>query len=470
MFKSRLQELCQKKSWNIPTYSPSKDGPDHNPRFKASVTVNGVSFETPNFCKSSKDAQNDAAKLAFDHFTSPQPFFPSNRPLIGASSPSPSPSPSPGSSSASTELNSAPNSGSSLLPKIQEKCQSSQIHLNEKEFGDMQYVHKSQLQYYAQKRNLNPPVYSRQLEGQPHAPRFKAKVTVDGQTFEGPTFFSTLREAEHAAAKAALMSLSLDDIQEATDNSGFYKNLLQELAQKEGFSLPTYNTNRSGPSHLPTFSSTVEVEGEFFHGKEAKTKKQAEIDAAKVAYTGLKQRKSLVLYFNDTSQAEEAFECTPPKLIVTDDLQQNLRPKSPWVLTSSIRSEEHAEESRAGDLDADSTEVISAKPDNDTGRNEDMRSSSDKVYARLRDPFLSVPSSPEDGPSSPTKPSVCFAPSVVDSNIELSTGMRSSLLCTRVRVYPRTPDMKLPKGVTMLPISDDKWVAMSLDSPSQEGN
>lgn len=68
MYKSKLQELCQRKSWNLPEYSTIKDGPDHLPRFKAIAAVNGLIFETPAVCKSAKEAQNSVAKLAYDHF------------------------------------------------------------------------------------------------------------------------------------------------------------------------------------------------------------------------------------------------------------------------------------------------------------------------------------------------------------------------------------------------------------------
>lgn len=78
------------------------------------------------------------------------------------------------------------------------------------------------------------------------------------------------------------------------DNSGLYKNLLQELVQKEGFSLPVYDTNRSGEGHEAIFVSTVEIR-EVFKGHEARTKKQAEMNAAKIAYTTLKERKFIFL-------------------------------------------------------------------------------------------------------------------------------------------------------------------------------
>lgn len=42
-------------------------------------------------------------------------------------------------------------------------------------------------------------------------------------------------------------------------------------------------------------------------------------------------------------------------------------------------------------------------------------------------------------------------------------GSNDSLLGKRVRVYPRKPNLVLPQGATLLPFSDDMWVAVSLD-------
>ncbi|XP_023769882.1 double-stranded RNA-binding protein 1 isoform X2 [Lactuca sativa] len=69
MYKCKLYELCQKNGWQKPAYSCKKDGKDHNPLFKASVVVNGVTFSSRSFLKSSKSAGNDAAEVAFTHFT-----------------------------------------------------------------------------------------------------------------------------------------------------------------------------------------------------------------------------------------------------------------------------------------------------------------------------------------------------------------------------------------------------------------
>ena len=73
------------------------------------------------------------------------------------------------------------------------------------------------------------------------------------------------------------------------DETGVYKNLLQETAHRAGLNLPVYTTVRSGPGHVPVFSCTVELAGMTFTGEPAKTKKQAQKSAAMAAWSALKQ-------------------------------------------------------------------------------------------------------------------------------------------------------------------------------------
>ncbi|XP_062200863.1 double-stranded RNA-binding protein 6-like isoform X2 [Phragmites australis] len=73
------------------------------------------------------------------------------------------------------------------------------------------------------------------------------------------------------------------------DETGVYKNLLQEVAQRVGAPLPSYTTERSGLGHLPVFTCTVELAGITFTGDPAKNKKQAEKNAASAAWSSLKQ-------------------------------------------------------------------------------------------------------------------------------------------------------------------------------------
>lgn len=69
-------------------------------------------------------------------------------------------------------------------------------------------MYKNQLQELAQRSCFNLPSYTCIREGPDHAPRFKAVVNFNGDSFESPNYFTTLRQAEHAAAEVALSSLS----------------------------------------------------------------------------------------------------------------------------------------------------------------------------------------------------------------------------------------------------------------------
>ncbi|KAG4121131.1 hypothetical protein ERO13_D11G187266v2 [Gossypium hirsutum] len=75
--------------------------------------------------------------------------------------------------------------------------------------------------------------YSCIREGSDHAPWFKATLNFNRETFESPTFSSTLRQVEHVAI--ALNTLAKRGTSKALaarilDETGVYKNLLQETA------------------------------------------------------------------------------------------------------------------------------------------------------------------------------------------------------------------------------------------------
>lgn len=155
-------------------------------------------------------------------------------------------------------------------------------------------MYKNQLQELAQRSCFNLPSYTCTREGPDHAPRFKASVNFNGETFESSHYHSTLRQAEHAAAEVALNSLSTRAPSHSLaarilDETGVYKNLLQEISQRVGSPLPQYTTFRSGLGHLPVFTGTVELAGIIFAGEPAKNKKQAEKNAALAAWSSLKQ-------------------------------------------------------------------------------------------------------------------------------------------------------------------------------------
>ncbi|TYI46657.1 hypothetical protein E1A91_D13G120000v1 [Gossypium mustelinum] len=453
MYKSRLQELCQKKAWRLPEYNVTKQGQDHNPRFEATVDVNGMSFQSQNPAKSSKEAQNDAAYLAFLHFTAPPLPDPDSVILAGSSN-----------AIANFDSN---TTNRSLQPERQEACRDSHVSdcasicNNNEKFKDMQHFYKNLLQNYAQKRNVSRPVYSCEVEGPPHASRFRCKVTIDEKTYEGLEFFPTIKEAEHAAARVALSCLAPDAIEEVQEDSSLFKNLLQELMQKEGCPLPVYTTTRSGEAHASMFVSSVEVKGEAFTGQGARTKKQAEFLAAKVAYTKLKECKSNKVSTNITPAYHEleghVVSSFHSPTNVNAGTEQNLGSKSGSLLNSSSTLGADRQDDRVHVTFMDHHSVQFPQPEMTT----DWESSPSL-------PILSDHPLPEDNPSTANIPSNHWVTTnLVEDSMKQHVEM-SSISCNRIIVRPRVPNMKFPAGSTVLPMSDNVWVAVKLGSdPNQ---
>lgn len=153
--------------------------------------------------------------------------------------------------------------------------------------ADLPEKFKKKLQIFAERKDLALPVYHVEKEG-PLTPCVKATVNIGENCFVTQGMYKTSEEAEDAAAQIALLSLSTEALQEDPLS---YKNLLQELTREKRFFLPMYTTIVSGKPHNQTFISSVEIEGEIFRGAEAKSKKVADLNAAKAAYTAFIERK-----------------------------------------------------------------------------------------------------------------------------------------------------------------------------------
>ncbi|XP_060197472.1 double-stranded RNA-binding protein 1-like isoform X2 [Lycium barbarum] len=418
MYKTKLQELCHQFAWNLPEYATEKEGPDHNPRFTATVIVNGVSFESPeDQCRSSKEAQNVAAHIAFDHFTVPKS---DNLPSPAVSSPS-------GASTSNNKVDVRPPNMDIFQQRQNNMGQLSRVNgtplagVDANTSKGMLHLYKNRLQHYAQKQSLTLPVYSSELDGPPHSRRFRSKVTVDGKTYETQEFFSTLKEAEHAAAKVAFESLALNDIQE---DEGLYKTLLQELAQKVGLLFPVYDTARTGPPHAPIFRSMVEVGGRTFQGQEAKTKKQAEMIAAKIAYNALVKG----------GQLDEPLKVLPASsgCAAADFSQAVVQQKTKSIIEElNLQNEE-------------------------TNAKRHRCSSAPNTYSIIRDLCPAVPSSA----SAVFDHSTDSVAESADSDTYAGTTILPS---EKIFIFPRNAKMELRNGASVLPCSDEKWVAASLE-------
>uniref|UniRef100_A0A0D9V6A2 beta-glucosidase n=1 Tax=Leersia perrieri TaxID=77586 RepID=A0A0D9V6A2_9ORYZ len=345
------------------------------------------------------------------------------------------------------------------------------VSVNGAEFENQPSSYKSQLQIYTQKRGKGLPLYQTIRQGPVHSSQFKSVVTVDGEAFESPEYYHTVKEAESAAAKLALMSLP----QEASSTEQVpvqplsYKNLLQELAQKQGFTLPAYNTTSDGSVHVHIFKSTVTFQGESYQGEPGNTKKQAEMNAAKVAFQHFEDGRNNVL--SSTVLTRPHLEQGTAGLSAG---QQQVKIAEP--VNSVFQASTATNHSASGATDHDYHRLVATNPlplaDSAKSSDEDIES------CELKDNKLASPEpstvaeevnsapGPElkasDGHRPEIKPSDGHPVPLASTNAVHSTGCGCSLITNRVQVYPRRPDLVLPEGATLLPFSDDAWVAVSL--------
>ncbi|KAH7850350.1 hypothetical protein Vadar_031466 [Vaccinium darrowii] len=194
------------------------------------------------------------------------------------------------------------------------------------------YVFKSRLQEYAQKVGLPTPVYEIIKEGPSHQPSFRSTVVVDNLRYDSLVGFLNRKAAEQSAAEVALMELantgkSDDCVSQPVQETGLCKNLLQEYAQKMNYAIPLYVCERDeSKGRVPIFSCTVDVGGMKYIGAAAKTKKEAEIKAARTALLAIQSSPGS----NETSTEKPVYTVIPSKKGGTDteiSTLENLKPK-----------------------------------------------------------------------------------------------------------------------------------------------
>ncbi|XP_010914814.1 double-stranded RNA-binding protein 8 [Elaeis guineensis] len=155
------------------------------------------------------------------------------------------------------------------------------------------YVFKSRLQEYAQKVGLPTPEYQTVKEGPSHEPVFRSTVIVNNVRYDSLPGFFNRKAAEQSAAEIALMEIhksgQMKENLPTVHETGLCKNLLQEYAQKMNYAIPSYVCNKQ-PSGTNPFTCTVEVGGIQYIGAAARTKKEAEIKAARTALLAIQSQ------------------------------------------------------------------------------------------------------------------------------------------------------------------------------------
>lgn len=154
---------------------------------------------------------------------------------------------------------------------------------------------KTRLQEFTQKASIPLPVYETSNEGVPHAPLFQSRVWVDGICFISSNTFSNRKMAEQDAAKLAFIC-TVQKVKEEgysliRESTVFCKMIVNEYALKMGWTAPTYTMNESN-APIPTFISSLVLNGVAYVGDVARSKKEAEQSAARSAILSILESES----------------------------------------------------------------------------------------------------------------------------------------------------------------------------------
>lgn len=179
---------------------------------------------------------------------------------------------------------------------------------------------KNRLQEYAQKTSLPLPVYTTVNEGQDHLPQFKCSVTVNGVRYDSPPGYKYKKEAENAAAQVAVEDLRKLGLDVHFKKTKLLKNVLSELAVKKNIPLPTYQFTQEGIAHCPTFTATVEINGESYTGAPGYNKKEAARNAAYEAIQSIRTQ-----------------DCNSfPQIELYDETEQNNDSRQEFKVTNAV--------------------------------------------------------------------------------------------------------------------------------------
>ncbi|XP_004291730.1 PREDICTED: double-stranded RNA-binding protein 4-like [Fragaria vesca subsp. vesca] len=200
------------------------------------------------------------------------------------------------------------------------------------------------------------------------------------------------------------------------------------------------------------FVSTLEIGGEYFTGEVARSKKLAEVSAAKVAYNTLRDRKLSHIPLFPTSAIEgqvcsDLLSSKAPS-VVAADLQQQMRPNTP--IPNSVKREPELEMSVA----TVGTSRLGTTPSSGVISITVGSTLSGTVHARQPETSRSASPTPQNGSFS-TLASDCNSDE--DSTLEPPA---KRFFSNKVSVHSRMA-ATLPEDCVVLPLGDENWVDVS---------
>uniref|UniRef100_A0A803LXI5 DRBM domain-containing protein n=1 Tax=Chenopodium quinoa TaxID=63459 RepID=A0A803LXI5_CHEQI len=235
-----------------------------------------------------------------------------------------------------------------------------------------------------------------------------------------------------------------------------YKSKLQEMCVVKSWTYPKYSVIKDGPDHNPFFTASVFVNGSSFDSPTlCKSVKEAQNKAAEAA----------LIHFISLSSARPY----PVTKTMPEVKQEHQNSTSVLVGNCSFKNSK-------SDANQQEKEMEAARLDMNSLSLEEFPQDTGPKLAEGREPKSK---SKKHGKINPTEDdgflikgekALASADKSSGSEKQKDPEATSFLLCNRVRVYSYVPEIaNLPKGVTVLQVCENKWVAVSLDFPNEKG-
>ncbi|KAK7311676.1 hypothetical protein RJT34_09965 [Clitoria ternatea] len=256
------------------------------------------------------------------------------------------------------------------------------------------YVFKSRLQEYAQKAGLTTPVYETIKEGPSHEPSFRSTVVVNDVRYDSLPGFFNRKAAEQSAAEVALVELAKSNevnhsIYQPVHETGLCKNLLQEYAQKMNYAMPLYQCKKDEtPGRTSVFSCTVDIGGILYIGGTAKTKKEAELKAARTALLAIQLSASQNQAGHSQLTVIPCRRKATESVVTTDETPKSQKPKKARFKRKSSKrkpsrdkiGQVHAEKVGIGGTNLNHEVESHANPNDESGAYEMKAEPSEKNF------------------------------------------------------------------------------------------
>ncbi|CAM0902041.1 unnamed protein product [Alopecurus aequalis] len=452
-YKNQLQIYAQKRGKDLPLYSRIQDGPSHPPRFKSTVTIDGKTFESQQYFHTVKEADQAAANLALMYLTqeaSSQKQFqvqavPHKNPRQNTSSDDSNNSfiakSTLGTKAKSFQGGSGNTNKQKQMAVADGACQQStdigsQLkqgteNIPEQEIkivGPDSSLPQVSMVTSDEKNDSNVDHDSCSTGSGIHSP-----VAVKTKSLDEPIQYGNMENDEPAAPEPSIKAEVMDSTPQCT-------------------SLPIASRP---PTNISSLASTTRSTTPVALQSPVEPIQSVKMENDKLAAPEPSIRAEVM----DSTQECTAcpFASRPP----TNTSSIAATSRTPVALQSPVKLVQRVKmENEKPAIPEPSTEaeVMDATEPSSEAEVMDVPEPSIKEEAM------------EDSTPEHTSPPSDSRPPTSNSNLAATTtampvtsaGCGQSMLANHIKVYPRRPDLEFPEGVSVLPWSDDQWVAVSI--------